>query len=346
MPSITVDDNGTELAYLDSGVPKASQDSYVTIFAIHGIAFGFHIYDRILGLLRDSADIRFVAISRRGYPGSTPYDPDEIARIPTDGDGQKEEFLRARGREVAVFIDKFIDAFHLPPISADGSSGGIALMGWSLGSAVALSVISHLDTYPQSVQTRLSAYLRTLILHEPPQVALGLPPVPKSWSPQYDKSITPGQALRIGIHWLTSYFRHGDLSTRSLDALEYVVPATYRAPSIYTMSDAEVAQMVSYDLAGPDAMWFMNSRTQLRASYERACFDSGLRAKMPHMKVWLVVGDVTPSFAIAAAWQVEADDQRLGGGNSVRVKWVRGSNHFMQWDEPSLALQTFREVVV
>ncbi len=38
-------------------------------------------------------------------------------------------------------------------------------MGWSLGSAVALSVISHLDTYPQSVQARLGAYLRTLILH-------------------------------------------------------------------------------------------------------------------------------------------------------------------------------------
>ncbi len=46
MPSIIVDDNGTELAYLDSGVPKASQDSYITIFAIHGIAFGFRESER------------------------------------------------------------------------------------------------------------------------------------------------------------------------------------------------------------------------------------------------------------------------------------------------------------
>ena len=64
-----------------------------------------------------------------------------------------------------MFIDKFIEAFHLPPISPDGSTGGIALMGWSLGCSVALSVVSHMDTYAQSVQTRLGAYLRTLILH-------------------------------------------------------------------------------------------------------------------------------------------------------------------------------------
>ena len=123
------------------------------------------IYDKIFKLLQDSADVRFVAISRRGYPGSTPFDPNEIAALPTDSDAQKEAFLRARGAEVAVFIDKFIEAFHLPPISPDGSTGGIALMGWSLGCSVALSVVSHMDTYAQSVQTRLGAYLRTLILH-------------------------------------------------------------------------------------------------------------------------------------------------------------------------------------
>ena len=39
MPSIIVDDKGTELAYLDSGAPCSSPDSYVTIFAIHGTVF-------------------------------------------------------------------------------------------------------------------------------------------------------------------------------------------------------------------------------------------------------------------------------------------------------------------
>ncbi|TFK82036.1 hypothetical protein K466DRAFT_501047 [Polyporus arcularius HHB13444] len=346
MPTITVDDNGTEFAYLDSGVPSASRDPYVTIFAIHGIVFGFHIYDRLLGLAQESSDIRLVAISRRGYPGSTPFGPDEIANLTTGDDHLKESFLRARGSEVATFIDKFIDEFHLPPVSADGRSGGIALMGWSLGCSVALSVVSHMDTYPQRVQTRLGAYLRTLILHETTQVAIGLPPAPKSWTPQYDTSIAPDQALRIGVQWLTSYFRHGDLSTRSLEVLEYVVPATFRPPSIFTMSDAEVSQIVSYDLVGPDATWHMASRTQLRKSYERACFDPSVRARVPHMKAWIVVGDDTLAFAIGAAWAVEADNNRIGSGSAVKIKWINGTNHFTQWDDPSLALQTFKEVVV
>ncbi|RPD52530.1 alpha/beta-hydrolase [Lentinus tigrinus ALCF2SS1-7] len=345
MPTIGVDDNGTELAYLDSGAPSARPDSYVTIFAIHGTVFGFHIYDKIFRLLQDRSDIRFVAISRRGYPGSTPFTPDEITALSTDSDDQKEAFLRARGTEVALFIDKFIEKFDLPPISSDGSSGGIALMGWSLGCSVALSVVSHMDTYPQRVQDRLGAHLRTLILHDPPQVALGLPPAPQSWNPHYDTSITPAQALQATVRWLTSYMRHGDLSTRSLDALEWVVPATFRAPSIYTMSDAEVAQIVAYDQAGPDATWFMTCGPQLRASYEKACFDPAVRAKVPRMAVWVLIGDVTLPFGIAATWQVEADNVAMGGGDSVSVKRIPGTNHFMQWDDPSLALQAFKEVI-
>lgn len=35
--SIVVDGNGTTLAYIDSGAPRAS--NYVTLFAIHGLAF-------------------------------------------------------------------------------------------------------------------------------------------------------------------------------------------------------------------------------------------------------------------------------------------------------------------
>ncbi len=188
MPSITVDDSGTELAYLDSGVPSTSPESYVTIFALHGIGYGyreFHraahiylplitlvpghadIYDRLVKFIQDSKPpgVRFVAVSRRGYPSSTPYDAAEVGGLPTASDDQKAAFLRARGAELAAFIDKFIQEANLPPVSADGSSGGIALMGWSLGCAFALSVVSHIDTYPQSVQARLGAYLRTLILH-------------------------------------------------------------------------------------------------------------------------------------------------------------------------------------
>ena len=44
MPSIVVDTNGTELAYLDSGVPTSSPDTYITIFAIHGMLWGYRAW--------------------------------------------------------------------------------------------------------------------------------------------------------------------------------------------------------------------------------------------------------------------------------------------------------------
>lgn len=42
MPSIMVDDQGTELAYYDSGIPQGVADGtfYTTIVAIHGMVFG------------------------------------------------------------------------------------------------------------------------------------------------------------------------------------------------------------------------------------------------------------------------------------------------------------------
>ena len=95
------------------------------------------------------------------------------------------------------------------------------------------------------------------------------------------------------------------------------------------MSDAEVAQILSYDLAGLDATWYMTSGTQLRASYDKACFGVGARAKVPHMKIWVLIGDVTLPFGIAATWQVEADNNSKGGGKSVSVKWVPSTNHFV-----------------
>ena len=39
MQTITVDDGGIQLAYIDSGVPPQAKNDYTTIFAIHGSAF-------------------------------------------------------------------------------------------------------------------------------------------------------------------------------------------------------------------------------------------------------------------------------------------------------------------
>lgn len=37
--TLTIDDAGTQFAFLDSGIPEATADSYATIFVVHGIVF-------------------------------------------------------------------------------------------------------------------------------------------------------------------------------------------------------------------------------------------------------------------------------------------------------------------
>ena len=162
------------------------------------------------------------------------------------------------------------------------------------------------------------------LLSEPVQVSVGLPLAPKSWTPQFDSSVAPAESLRLGVHWLTSYFQHGDLSIRSLDKLEYVVPSTMHAPSVFTMPE----RILSLDQSAPDAVWYMHSNKQLHASYKRACFDESVRSKLPKMKIRVLCGNYSLSFSIDAAWVIERDNAEAGGG-FVDLQWVPGTNHFV-----------------
>ena len=108
--------------------------------------------------------VRFVAINRRGYSGSTPFgDLDKL--VLTNGTSEaKTEWLRARGFEIATFIDTFIQRENLPPVSAEGNRGGAALLGWSAGTLFTAATIAHVPALPPPVQARLASYLRVHIL--------------------------------------------------------------------------------------------------------------------------------------------------------------------------------------
>lgn len=107
--------------------------------------------------------IRIVAVDRRGYADSTPLpNPDPIL---TDGtDAQKTEYLAKRGIEIATFVDNFIQLYNLPAMSDDGESGGVVLLGWSLGCSFTLSAVANLDKLPKAVRHRLASYMKAHIM--------------------------------------------------------------------------------------------------------------------------------------------------------------------------------------
>ncbi|KAM5543802.1 hypothetical protein V8D89_002419 [Ganoderma adspersum] len=341
MASIVVNHSGTELSYIDSGAPNGAIN-YVTIFAIHGTVFAGPIWDRVIALA-PKAGVRFVAVNRRDYPGSTPLSPDELSVLNSGTDDQKADYLKARGVEFATFFDIFAERNTLSPISPDGSSGGSAVLGWSLGCTFALASVAAVDALPGSVQARWKARMRTLILQEPPTVSLGRSNPPDAWTPLVDETMPQAARTSFFSHWITSYFKHGDLTTRNLDEISYIIPTPSRAPTIYSMSEAELARAL-YEPAvfGSDMAFMIFSAPQIEATYRKAVFDKAVRALVPQMKVVVFSGDATASFSIPSQWQIEDEDKAAGGG-FVTVKWVAGFNHLAHVAEPGEALQVYMD---
>lgn len=126
--------------------------------------------------------------------------------------------------------------------------------------------------------------------------------------------------------WVTSYFQHGDLSTGDTDVLSFIVPSIHRAPSIYNMSAAEIAEIV--DEGVPEVSSLFTLQAQELANYRKACFDKNIREKLPKMKITMFTGDATSSFSIAAYWQMQEDDKAHGGG-LIHFRLISGANHFV-----------------
>ncbi|TBU38724.1 Alpha/Beta hydrolase protein [Dichomitus squalens] len=332
--------NGVELGYLDSGAPE--KQVYTTIFAIHGMGYHSPVFRRVIAL-SPAVGVRFVAVTRRDYNGSTPYTAHELNALQNGSNSDKQAFLRARGLEIATFIQRFIQENSLPAPSSDEKTGGIGVLGWSLGASFAVALVANLQTYPTLIQKTLGQYLRALIL----QAAVcrpwpSLPP--QSWSPQIDTSI-PAQCRQTGfVQWITSYFEHGDLSTRDPNVLEYVLPTVKRVPSVFTMGQDELDEMTNIDAAnGGDTLIVVSFSPQLRACYKDALYNKDIRAALPRMKVLVFSGDATANFGIVALWSIEDDDAAAGGG-WVETKIVPGINHFVHWDAPQLAVETYLSV--
>ncbi|EKM50560.1 uncharacterized protein PHACADRAFT_178299 [Phanerochaete carnosa HHB-10118-sp] len=348
LQTLPVDDNGTKLAYLDSGVPSHTSpfgNRYITIFALHGMAFTCHAFEKI-AIVASSAGVRFVAISRRDYPGSTPLSATDL-RVLNDGtDEEKAQHVRNRGVEIATFIDKFVEQNELPPPDEKGSGGGFAILGWSLGGTHAFATVTNIDALADAARARFAHYMRLLIMLEVPDLPIGITPAPKSWGPTQYKSIPLDLRLPFFSGWITSYFTHGDLSKRDIDEIEYIVPSPAGVPSIYNMSAEQRAAIVYNDCALTSEIPLMTCcAAQLHATYEKAAFSKKLREILPNMKVLSLVGDSAASFTLVAMFVMEKDDAAHGGGN-IQFRLIEGGNHLMFWDKPEVTLRTILDTMV
>ncbi|KAF9528459.1 Alpha/Beta hydrolase protein [Crepidotus variabilis] len=156
-----------KLAYIDSGLVEGS-NNYTTVILLHGSTFNAYTYDRVHELA-SPRNLRTIAVQRREYPGSTPYTDEEIDDIKNG----RQVFIDRTAILMAEFIQFVAQTLKVPEVSENGSSGGIALLGWSIGAVTAMAPLSKPELLPNDLRTTLEKYFRMVIMLDPPHYAHG-----------------------------------------------------------------------------------------------------------------------------------------------------------------------------
>jgi hypothetical protein len=104
--------------------------------------------------------VRLVIVNRRDYSGSSKYTDDEI----NDLLAGRKSFMERLALQVTYFLQWFIRVHNTPCISSDRKSGGLVIMGWSLGNATSLSFLGHPDVVPQESYQELVPFLKRIII--------------------------------------------------------------------------------------------------------------------------------------------------------------------------------------
>lgn len=170
--------DGIDIFYTDSGAPSDSTD-YTTLVILHGSAFtgrkhhtsvfsGTPVLSVHCILIEASfkklhgyahaLNLRTVVWNRRDYPGSTKYTDAEL----DDLKNGRQEFIDRLAVQLGQFLEQFIEEEHIPKISANRKSGGLAIMGWSMGIASVIPLFSSKELVHHSL---LEPYVKDLIIY-------------------------------------------------------------------------------------------------------------------------------------------------------------------------------------
>ncbi|KAI0669370.1 Alpha/Beta hydrolase protein [Trametes maxima] len=355
MPSTPYAATGALRAFLDSGAPEGSTD-YTTVVILHGWGWHSANFKKLLPLAKHS-NARVVLLNRRDYPGSDPYTSEDLARLAhlasaprsEESDADAVSFQGARAREVFDYLEDFVRRERVP--RAEGSKGGIVLVGWSIGSTLITALLANVGHFPQSADVKLAEYVRRLVLYDASYICYGYAPAPGWWQPLLDITIPETERSARFSEWVTGYFAHGDVFADGASALEFRTPLTEPAPLFTRLSAEELAEStygppqeptgsenliaqasIGHGTWGKDK----DGALYLRDIVEGA--DDWRRAEVRHVwcdrSVW--------EMPWGAKLLVEELEGARKVGKPVRdIAFVRvkGANHFAHWDFPEKTLR-------
>ncbi|KAJ7124504.1 Alpha/Beta hydrolase protein [Mycena epipterygia] len=332
MPTITVK-NDVEFSYTDSGALPSGD--YTTVVIIHGHTFHNQSLQRLNPFAQPN-NLRIIAVNRREYPGSSAYSAQELTTFNEGTETERASLLAQQGYDLALFVDGLIQELSLP------TTGGIALVGWSLGTVFLLSLVASIGTLPTASKDRLAGFVRTVVMLQPPSLALGLPDPPGKFTPHTDPDIASDARGPAFAKWVSSYFIHGDLSTRNVEQLTYdnkdplkqATVETIEPSVLFSIAGFAPAEKCDNTLVLPPFEGLVAKQTN------KALFDPAVRSAWSNTKFWHLYGNAEPWNVIYAAWFLEG---KSTPELPINVKLIEGCNHFVVWEDPEKVINELKE---
>ncbi|KAJ7824851.1 Alpha/Beta hydrolase protein [Mycena leptocephala] len=337
MPSLTLE-SGVVFGYTDSGAVTGGGD-YTTLVIIHGHTFHSGTFQRLNPLAQPNS-LRIISVNRREYPGSSPYSAQELAAFAEGTDAERASLLKQQGRDLAMFLDGLLSELSIP------QTGGIALIGWSMGTLFVLALIASIDTLPTATQERLSSFVHTVVMLQSPSLALGVP-IPSGWLiPHTDPNIAPESRGFAFAKWVSSYFIHGDLSNHDIDSLTYTNTDPSKSATVETLSPEDLFAMTDFGPAEKydNIIGLPPFAGAVFKQTNKALFDPTVRAVWSQTRFWTLYGSAEPWPIIYGAWFLEAQSHEMNNAElAIEFKVIDGSNHFLVWEDPEKAINELKE---
>jgi len=209
----------------------------------------------------------------------------------------------------------------------------VTVAGWSLGNLYTIAMRASINYLPDDTKQRLKEYTRGFIVLDSPAHALGFPIPSGGYTPLMDHDIPEEARGPAFAKWVSSYYKHGDISSQDLSQLNQCEGDASKKPTTDTIPLEELLTITDFGPAAKYETFIVESQqflTVFMNQTTKALFDPQIRDVWGEHPVWFVYFEASIWLAIYAAWKLKEEDKN----SEINFISIPGANHFLMWDEP------------
>ncbi|KAJ8092416.1 hypothetical protein PM082_023871 [Marasmius tenuissimus] len=364
--------NDIKLFVTDTGAPPNSKD-YTTLVIIHGFGFPGACFEPLQAQSQtEPSNLRVVALNRRDFAGSTPFSDAELEALRGD-ESLAQESHGNLGLHMLLFLRKFVEEEGVPPILANDEqrtqrSGGIVVMGWSMGSTFAIAPFANPRVVNADTYKVLEKYVKGLVLYDPAHSALGFP-IPsnvdakKLYTPWTDPAPkNPRQVFDKFVPFVCSRYQY-EYAARGVDGDGFIpiptVESLEKTGSLERTDDCiadswskeELGRLTDKEATFPerDDMSLLAHQTVLENATQKVLFDEQVaKILFPNLSITYLYAPHSLWMCVLAYMETRRRYDELATVLAIRpVKFIelKGADHFVHNTDPRGFLQTIGEAL-